>query len=81
MKKYCIFKSASKLLIITLLVGNPLLKNTLKVYATASETAEKSEQPMNIEETTEVVDVSKVIDSDNARKNQMNSPKLKIYLQ
>lgn len=55
-----------------MLFGNPLLKDTLKVYATASETAEKSEQPMNIEETTEVVDVSKVIDSDNGRKNQMN---------
>lgn len=57
MKKYCIFKSVSKLLIIILLVGNPLLKDTLKVYATASETVEKSVQLMNIKETTEVVDV------------------------
>lgn len=57
MEKYCIFKSVSKLLIIILLVGNPLLKDTLKVYATASETVEKSEQLMNIKETTEVVDV------------------------
>lgn len=70
MKKNRIIKTSSKLLIITLLIGNPLLRDTLTVFAT-----EKNQETEH--ETKEVPNISEPEYQNNFHETNSTSKKLK----